>query len=112
MNKDNDQKNEQQDEIESGRRDFLKGGAIAAGAGLAASTAPGLAAAGGSGHGSEIGREGGGRGNDSTSGCDRPPGPVVLPGRGSGAGRNARDTDGNRLGEHHPARAARCEHLR
>jgi len=44
MNKDNDQKNEQ-DEIEQGRREFLKGGVAAAGAGLAARAVPGLAVA-------------------------------------------------------------------
>ncbi len=44
MNKDNDKKNEQ-DEIEQGRREFLKGGVAAAGAGLAAGAVPGLAAA-------------------------------------------------------------------
>jgi ribonuclease Z len=43
MHEDNDQRNEQ-DEIEQGRRDFLKGSAAAAGAGLAATTVPGASA--------------------------------------------------------------------
>jgi len=44
MHEDNDRRNEQE-EVEHGRRDFLKGSAAATGAGLAATTVPGVAAA-------------------------------------------------------------------
>jgi len=44
MHEDDDQRNEQE-EVEHGRRNFLKGSAAAAGAGLAATTVPGVAAA-------------------------------------------------------------------
>ena len=43
MHEDDDQRNEQE-EVEQARRDFLKGGAAAAGAGLAAATVPGVSA--------------------------------------------------------------------